>query len=102
MISLSPIEAVARGWELTPGTFREGLIWAAGLLVAAETIRRLAFMPVIRFFKRIEASVSFTESQMKNNGGSTPVDKIDKLIKRTRRIERHLGIEDEEDDDAAA
>lgn len=61
-------------------------ILAAAIVVALGTIGK-AVLWVYRFSKRIEASISYIESEMRFNGGSTIRDAVGRIEGRLDVIE---------------
>ena len=71
------------GWAVI-----EWLIAIATVLTAGGVIWRKGLRPLIGFVRRfkawmdrVESAVSWTETQMKPNGGSSLTDKVDKLTR---------------------
>jgi len=73
-----------------------GVVWrsgAADIIIAGAVVAALATIgtkvvrPTIRFFVRLETTMSFVEAELKPNGGGSLRDAIDKLVRRTENLE---------------
>jgi hypothetical protein len=95
--------AAVSGWEITEWTIAIG-----ATLTALGIIHHKIMRPVIGFVRRfkawmdrIEHAVMWVDEQMRPNGGSTLVDKVNMLLEHdaTRDIEgKRYGATAEEDD----
>ena len=63
------------------------VMFVGGIVAGLATIGRLLVVPVYRFFKRLETTITFCEGQLRPNGGSSLRDAIDKLVHRTDILE---------------
>jgi hypothetical protein len=63
------------------------VMFVAGTVAGLATIGRYLVVPVYRFFKRLETTITFCEGQLRPNGGSSLRDAIDKLVHRTDILE---------------
>jgi len=66
------------------------LITAAAVVTAVGVLWRKVILPVYRFAKKVEQHVTFVESQMTPNGGSSLHDAIQRIEQRVNVIEEHL------------
>lgn len=66
------------------------IITAGGVVGALGIIYRTLFRPVIRWGRRIENAVSHVEMNMKNNGGSSLRDVVDRIDNRLTMVENFL------------
>lgn len=74
----------------------EWIIVTGAVVAAVGVIWRKAVLPVVGFFQRVrqfmdrtETAVTWVEAQMRNNGGSSLVDKVDDLIKNVSMLLDH-------------
>ena len=63
------------------------LVWSAGGVTAFTIIVKQAVIPAWLWIRRIERWIEFIEGQMKSNGGSSVRDAVDRIDKRTARLE---------------
>jgi hypothetical protein len=68
------------------------VITVAAVLTALGVIWKKGIMPIYRFAKTVEKHVSFVESQMTPNGGSSMRDAIQRIEERVNAIEEHLTL----------
>lgn len=73
-------------------TVAQWIITAGGVVGALGIIYRTLFRPVIRWAKRIENAVSHVEMNMKNNGGSSLRDAVDRIENRLTTVENYLTV----------
>jgi hypothetical protein len=66
------------------------VITAAAVLTAVGVIWSKGVMPIYRFAKTVEKHVTFVETQMTPNGGSSLRDAIQRIEERVNVIEEHL------------
>lgn len=66
------------------------LITVAAVLTAVGVIWSKGVMPVYRFAKTVEKHVTFVETEMTSNGGSSLRDAITRIEQRVNVIEEHL------------
>ena len=71
-------------------TVADWIITAGAVVAAIGVIYRGMFYPVFKWAKRIEQAVSHVESNMKNNGGTSMRDAIDRIEKRLTTLEDHV------------
>lgn len=57
------------------------------VFAALGVIWRVVLHPTVRFFKRLETTMTFVEAELKPNGGGSLRDAIDKLVRRTESLE---------------
>ena len=63
------------------------VILVGAVLAALGVIWRGVLHPIVRFFKRLETTMTFVETELKPNGGGSLRDAIDKLVRRTDNLE---------------
>lgn len=66
------------------------IITAAAVVTAVGVLWRKVVLPVYKFAKKMEQHVTFVESQMTANGGSSLRDAIQRIEQRVNVIEEHL------------
>ena len=59
----------------------------AGCIISIGVIYRGVVRPVYRWATRLEKAIAHVESNMKNNGGATMRDAIDRIENRLNRVE---------------
>jgi hypothetical protein len=59
----------------------------AGCVVSVGVIYRGVVRPIYRWATRLEKAIVHVESNMKNNGGATMRDAIDRIENRLNRVE---------------
>lgn len=71
------------GWAVTEWAVAITAILTCGGLVWTKVVKPLrhAWQTFKAWMDRVESSVKWTEEQMKPNGGSTLVDKVDMLLR---------------------
>lgn len=62
----------------------------SGCIVSIGIIWRGVIRPIYRWATRIEKTMSFVEMNMKNNGGSSLRDAVDRIEKRLSSLEDHV------------
>ncbi len=62
----------------------------AGCIVSFGVIYRGVVRPVYRWATRLEKAISHVEMNMKNNGGSSLRDAIDRIENRLTKVEEHI------------
>lgn len=62
----------------------------AGSIVSIGVIYRGVIRPVVRWATRLEKAVAHVEMNMKNNGGSSMRDAIDRIETRLNRLEDYV------------
>lgn len=74
----------------------EWIIVTGAVVAAVGVIWRKAVLPVVHFFQRVrqfmdrtETAVTWVEQQMRNNGGSSLVDKVDELVQNVTMLLDH-------------
>ena len=63
------------------------VVLVGAVLAALGVIWRVVLHPTVRFFKRLETTMTFVEAELKPNGGGSLRDAIDKLVRRTESLE---------------
>lgn len=71
-------------------TVAEWIITAGAVVTALGVIHRAVLYPIFKWGQRIEHAVSHVEMNMKNNGGSSMRDAIDRIEKRLTTLEDHV------------
>lgn len=71
-------------------TIAEWIITAGAVIAAIGVIHRAVFYPIFKWGQRIEHAVSHVEMNMKNNGGSSMRDAIDRIEKRLTTVEDYI------------
>lgn len=71
-------------------TVAEWVITAGAVVAAVGVIHRAVLYPIFKWGQRIEHAVSHVEMNMKNNGGSSMRDAIDRIEKRLTTLEDHV------------
>lgn len=71
-------------------TVAEWIITAGAVVAAVGVIHRAIIYPIFKWGQRIEHAVSHVEMNMKNNGGSSMRDAIDRIEKRLTTLEDHV------------
>lgn len=71
-------------------TFYEYSGMVAGALITMGVLFRTIIYPIHRWATRLEKAVSHVEMNMKNNGGSSLRDAIDRIEKRLSSLEDHV------------
>lgn len=66
------------------------IITAAAVVTAVGVLWKKVVLPVYKFAKKMEQHVTFVESQMTPNGGSSLRDAIQRIESRVNAIEEHL------------
>ena len=75
-----------------------GVIAGAGVAVIALVSALITVaVKIHRIAKRADGVLDYVAGEMKNNGGATLRDAVDRMERRQRRIEQHLGISAEEE-----
>ena len=69
-----------------PAPWLEVLLAIAAALTAVTVIWAKGLRPVVHFFQQLAAGVTYVQSQMVNNGGSTMKDAIDRTEARADEI----------------
>lgn len=64
------------------------VIRVAALVAALGVIWRAIVLPSARWARRMEQYVEFIESQMRHNGGTSVKDTVERIDKRTARLEK--------------
>jgi len=62
----------------------------SGCIVSIGVIWRGVLRPIYRWATRLEKAVAHVEMNMKNNGGSSLRDAIDRIEKRLSSLEDHV------------
>jgi len=68
-------------------TVAEWIITAGAVITALGVIHRAVVYPMFKWAQRIENAVTHVEMNMKNNGGSSMRDAIDRIENRLNRVE---------------
>ena len=63
------------------------IILVGAVLAALGVIWRVVLHPTVRFFKRLETTITFVEETLRPNGGGSLRDQIDMLVRRTESLE---------------
>lgn len=63
------------------------IVLVGAVLAALGVIWRVVLHPTVRFFKRLETTMTFVSLEMRPNGGGSLRDAIDKLVRRTESLE---------------
>lgn len=71
-------------------TVAEWIITAGAVVAAVGVIHRAVVYPIFKWAQRLEHAVSHVEMNMKNNGGSSMRDAIDRIEKRLTTLEDHV------------
>lgn len=71
-------------------TVAEWIITAGAVVAAVGVIHRAVVYPIFKWAQRLENAVSHVEMNMKNNGGSSMRDAIDRIEKRLTTLEDHV------------
>lgn len=71
-------------------TVAEWIITAGAVVAAVGVIHRAIVYPIFKWGHRIENAVTHVEMNMKNNGGSSMRDAIDRIEKRLTTLEDHV------------
>lgn len=71
-------------------TVAEWIITAGAVVAAVGVIHRAVLYPIFKWAQRLENAVSHVEMNMKNNGGSSMRDAIDRIEKRITIVEDHI------------
>lgn len=66
------------------------IITAGAVVGALGIIYRGLVRPVVRWARRLENAVTHVELNMKNNGGASLRDAIDRIETRLTQVENHL------------
>lgn len=59
----------------------------AAIVVGVGVIYRGVIRPVVRYGRRVEATIQDVQGQFRNNGGTTMRDAIDRIDERTSSLE---------------
>ncbi len=81
---MTPMLAALPAWF--DGVARD-LTIIAGVIVAVGVIWRGVVRPVLRYARRLEATVADVQGEFRNNGGSTLRDAVDRIDQRTSHLE---------------
>lgn len=71
-------------------TVAEWIITAGAVVAAVGVIHRTVVYPIFKWAQRLENAVTHVESHMKNNGGASMRDAIDRIEKRLTTLEDHV------------
>lgn len=71
-------------------TVAEWIITAGAVVAAVGVIHRAVVYPIFKWAQRLENAVTHVEMNMKNNGGSSMRDAIDRIEKRLTTLEDHV------------
>jgi hypothetical protein len=71
-------------------TVAEWIITAGAVVAAIGVIHRAVLYPIFKWAQRLENAVSHVESNMKNNGGTSMRDAIDRIEKRLTTVEDYI------------
>ena len=71
-------------------TVAEWIITAGAVVTAVGVIHRAVVYPIFKWGHRIENAVTHVEMNMKNNGGTSMRDAIDRIEKRITTLEDHV------------
>lgn len=71
-------------------TAAEWVITAGAVVAALGIIHRALVYPIFKWAKRIEHAVGHVEMNMKNNGGSSMRDAIDRIEQRLTTVEDYV------------
>lgn len=71
-------------------TVAEWIITAGAVVAAVGVIHRAVIYPIFKWGQRIENAVAHVEMNMKNNGGSSLRDAVDRIEKRLTTLEDHV------------
>lgn len=71
-------------------TIAEWIITAGAVIAAIGVIHRAVLYPIFKWAQRLENAVSHVEMNMKNNGGSSMRDAIDRIEKRLTTVEDYI------------
>lgn len=71
-------------------TVAQWIITAGAVVAALGVIHRTVFMPVYKWMQRVEKALAHVEMNMKNNGGSSMRDAIDRIENRLTIVEDYL------------
>ena len=71
-------------------TVAEWIITAGAVVTAVGVIHRAVVYPIFKWGHRIENAVTHVEMNMKNNGGTSMRDAIDRIEKRLTTLEDHV------------
>lgn len=71
-------------------TAAEWIITTGAVVAALGVIHRAVFYPIFKWAQRLEKAVTHVELNMKNNGGASMRDAIDRIEKRLTTLEDHV------------
>lgn len=71
-------------------TVAEWIITAGAVVAAIGVIHRAVVYPIFKWAQRLENAVTHVEMNMKNNGGSSLRDAVDRIEKRLTTLEDHV------------
>lgn len=73
-------------------TFAQWIITTGATVGALGIIFRTLVLPVFKWARRLEKTMTFVEQQMLPNGGSSLRDSINRIETRLTVVEKHLTI----------
>ena len=71
-------------------TVAQWVITVGAVLSSIGVIYRTLVRPIYKWMQRIEKAMTHVEMNMKNNGGSSLRDAIDRIENRLTQVEDHL------------
>lgn len=71
-------------------TIAQWIITAGAVVASLGVMFQTLIKPVVKWAKRLDKAVTTVESNMKNNGGSSMRDAIDRIENRLTKVEDYI------------